>query len=362
MKFINENKFYIAVVCAIAPFVLYAIISDYGKRPANNQNIPVTIEIPKGASFSMITQDLEQAGVIKHKKLFYLLAKLKDAPTNIRAGEYELNTSMPPIDILDTLVKGKNKGYRVPIPEGFNMRQIAARLASCNLVNEEKFIKTASDPQFVSSLGIQGSSVEGFLFPDTYIFDRSMDEKGIIKAMVKRFRQVVTPDMLKRAEELGFTTEEFVTLASIIEKEGGPKEERPLISAVFHNRLKKGMKLQSDPTAVYGIEDFDGNITRAHLKKKTNYNTYRIWGLPPGPIASPGMDSLSAAIYPSDVDYLYFVSQNNGTHYFSSDLISHNKAVRRYQINNQGKTGFHDSKTMPAGRQASQTEFHDSEM
>ena len=138
--------------------------------------------------------------------------------------------------------------------------------------------------------------------------------------------------MIQRAKELGFTTKEFVTLASIIEKEGGPKEERTLISAVFHNRLKKGIKLQSDPTVIYGIKGFDGNIKRKHLREKTPYNTYRIKGLPPGPISNPGMDSLLAALYPASVDYLFFVSKNNGTHHFSSNLTSHNKAVLKYQI------------------------------
>ncbi len=332
MRFINENKFYIAIICIIIPFVLYAIISDYAERPVDSQGIPATIEIPRGTGFSRITVILEEAGLIRHKRLFYLLAKLKDAPTNIRAGEYEMNSSMSPTDIINKLLKGSIKGYRVPIPEGFNIRQIAARLASSDLVNEEKFIKAASDPQFVTSLGIQGNSVEGFLFPDTYIFDRSMDEKGLIKVMVNRFRHVVTPDMSKRAAELGLTTEEFVTLASMTEKEGGPKEEKALISAVFYNRLKEGMRLQSDPTAIYGIKDFDGNITKKHLRSKTPYNTYRIWGLPPGPITNPGQDSLLAALYPADVPYLYFVSKNNGSHHFSTNLVSHNKAVLRYQI------------------------------
>ncbi|MEA1936254.1 MAG: endolytic transglycosylase MltG [Thermodesulfobacteriota bacterium] len=332
MKFINEIKLFIAVTCIIIPFVLYAVFSNYAETPTDNLNRSVTIEIPKGASFSNVTAILEKENLIKHKKSFYLLARLKDAPTHIRAGEYDLNSSMSPADIINKLIKGKIKGHYVLIPEGFNISQIAARLTSMELVNEEKFIEIASDPEFVSSLGIQGSSVEGYLFPDTYILSRSMDTKEIIKFMVTRFRQKVTPDMIQRAKELGFTTKEFVTLASIIEKEGGPKEERALISAVFHNRLKKGIKLQSDPTVIYGIKGFDGNIKRKHLREKTPYNTYRIKGLPPGPISNPGMDSLLAALYPASVDYLFFVSKNNGTHYFSSDLTSHNKAVLKYQI------------------------------
>ncbi|MDO9529956.1 MAG: endolytic transglycosylase MltG [Syntrophales bacterium] len=332
MKFINENKLFIAVTCIIIPFVLYAIFSNYAETPVDNLNRSVTIEIPKGASFSDVTAILEKEDLIKHKRSFYLLARLKDAPTHIRAGEYELNSSMSPADIINKFIKGKIKGYYVIIPEGFNISQIAARLAAIGLVNEEKFIKISSDPEFVSSLGIQGSSVEGYLFPDTYILTRLMDAKKIIKHMVSRFRQKVTPYMIQRAKELGFTTGEFVTLASIVEKEGGPNEERALIAAVFRNRLKKGIKLQSDPTVIYGIKDFDGNIKRKHLREKTPYNTYQIDGLPPGPISNPGMESLLAVLYPASVDYLYFVSKNNGSHHFSSDLTSHNNAVQKYQI------------------------------
>jgi UPF0755 protein len=332
MKFINENKFFILATLIIVPFVLYAIFSNYAETPVDNLNISVTIEIPKGVSFSDVTAILEKEDLIKHKRSFSMLARLKDAPTHIRAGEYDLSSSMSPKDIINKLIKGEIKGYCIPIPEGFNICQIAARLASVKLVSEEEFIGTASDLEFVSSLGIEGNSAEGYLFPDTYILTRSMGAKEIMKFMVNRFRQKVTPDMIQRAKELGFTTKEFVTLASIIEKEGGPKEERALISAVFHNRLIKGMRLQSDPTVIYGIKNFGGNIKKKDLRKKTPYNTYLIKGLPPGPISNPGMDSLLAALYPASVNYLYFVSKNNGFHHFSSDLASHNKAVLKYQI------------------------------
>ncbi|MBE9547663.1 MAG: endolytic transglycosylase MltG [Proteobacteria bacterium] len=332
MKFINENKLLIAVTCIIIPFTLYAIFSNYAESPVDNRNVSVTIEIPKGANYSNVTALLDKAGLIKHERLFHLLARLKNAPTHIRAGEYDLSSSMSPADIIDKLIKGEIKGYRVPIPEGFNIRQIAARLAAIKLVNEEEFIKAASDPKFVSSLGIDSSSVEGYLFPDTYILSRSMGAKKTIKFMVGRFRQAVTPKMLGRARELGFSTSEFVTLASIIEKEGGTKEEKALISAVFHNRLKKRMRLQSDPTVIYGMKSFDGNIKKKHLREKTPYNTYTIKGLPPGPISNPGLDSLLATLYPAPVNYLYFVSKNNGSHHFSSNLTSHNKAVLKYQI------------------------------
>ena len=330
------KKFAIPVVITICVifsttllFYLYYVNSPVD---TGTEKRKVNIEIARGSSFSAVADVLEGSDLIKHKRLFYLLAVLKGAPKQIRAGEYELDSSMTPGEILDKLLKGDIKGYSIPVPEGFTVRQVVSRLSDRKLVNEEKFIKLAIDKEFLSSLNIPGSSVEGYLFPDTYKFTRSMGEKEIIRFMVRRFRQKVTPEMMQRAAKLGFTLEEILTLASIIEKEGGVKEEKPSIAAVFYNRLKKGMKLQSDPTVIYGIENFDGNLTRKHLMKITRYNTYRIKGLPPGPICNPGIDSIIAALYPAPVNYLFFVSKNDGSHHFSDNFASHNKAVIKYQI------------------------------
>ena len=158
-------------------------------------------------------------------------------------------------------------------------------------------------------MNIKADSIEGYLFPDTYYFNRSMSTRQIMKKMVNQFWEKVTPEMIKRAEELGFNTHQFVTFASIIGKESGDDAEKPIISAVFHNRLKKKMRLQSDPTAVYDLDNFDGKVLRSHLKRNSPYNTYIIKGLPPGPIANPGLTSLKAALYPAHVNYLYFVSK-----------------------------------------------------
>jgi UPF0755 protein len=200
------------------------------------------------------------------------------------------------------------------------------------LVDEKAFMNLASDSKFLRSLNIHSSFIEGYLYPDTYLFDRSMGTREIIQIMVDRFWKAMTPEMQKRADELGMSLHKVVTLASIIGKESGYKDEKALISAVFHNRLKKGMKLQSDPTAVYDLGTFNGSITRTHLRRETPYNTYHINGLPPSPIGNPAVDSMQAALYPAPVNYLYFVSNNNGSHNFSSNLKDHNKAVLRYQI------------------------------
>ena len=220
------------------------------------------------------------------------------------------------------------------------MNEISRRLAALKLVNEKEFITLTADKPFLTSLGIEAGSIEGYLFPETYQFNRSMTTKEVIRIIVRQFWKEITPEMRKRAEKMGLTLNEWVTLASMIGKESGNKGEKTLISAVFHNRLAQRMKLQSDPTAVYHLEQ-EGTpvktIRRRHLTADTPYNTYRITGLPPGPIANPGIDSLRAALYPDRVGYLYFVSTNDGLHHFSTSLDAHRKAVSKYQINRQKK-------------------------
>ncbi len=319
-------------VALIAISIACLIFYNYANSPIDFQYRELTVEIPRGSSFAQTADILNEAGLIRQKKGFYLLALVTDTAKYIKAGEYDLQSSMTPMALLEKLTKGKVKGYQVFIPEGFTLNQIASCLENQGLADRETFISLASDSRLLSSLGIEEESVEGYLFPDTHRLNKSMGEEGILRFMVRQFRKVMTPDMLTRANELGLTEDEVVTLASIIEKEGGSQEERPIISAVFHNRLKRGMRLQSDPTVIYGIEDFDGNLRKSDLREKTPYNTYRIEGLPPGPICNPGREAIEAALYPASVDFLYFVSKNNGSHQFSSNLKDHNKAVLKYQI------------------------------
>ena len=321
------------VFIAMILFIFMALsLLFYALTPVDSRNVTSIINIPKGTSFIQSVDMLEEAGLIKHRYIFYLLVISKNAHRHIRAGEYELSTSMSPMDILNKLVRGEIKSYKVTIPEDFSVREIADRLVSFRLVDEKAFMNLASDSSFLRSLGLKSSFIEGYLYPDTYLFDRSMSTREIIQIMVDRFWKAMTPDKQKRVDELGMSLQEAVTLASIIGKESGYKDEKALISAVFHNRLKKGMKLQSDPTAIYDLKSFNGIVLRSHLRRETPYNTYHIKGLPPSPIGNPAADSLQAALYPAPVDYLYFVSNNNGSHNFSSSLKDHNKAVLRYQI------------------------------
>jgi len=272
--------------------------------------------------------------VITHKPFFLVWARLMGYSKKIKAGEYRLGPSMSPLRILDILTKGAIITHSVTIPEGFTRVQIAALLSDKALVNKEEFLSLTADPEVLGEYGVTGPNLEGYLYPDTYQFGRGLSAKSIIGVMVRRFREITAP-FRARAEEMGMTMAKVVTLASIVEKETGLEEERPLIASVFLNRMKAGMRLESDPTVIYGIEDFGGNLTRKDLATRTSYNTYVIRGLPPGPIANPGREAIKAVLYPAETDYLYFVSKNDGSHYFSKILSEHNRAVKLYQKKNR---------------------------
>jgi UPF0755 protein len=250
--------------------------------------------------------------------------------TNIKAGEYVLNSGMPPLKVLDILSKGAVLLHAVTIPEGFTRKQIGELLEKKGLINKQKFLSLTGSPEIAKRYGISGTGLEGYLYPDTYQFARGLPTMSVIDTMVNRFREVVAP-FRKRAEQLDMAMEEVVILASIVEKETGRAKERPLIASVFLNRLEKNMRLESDPTVIYGLIEFDGDLTREHLNQNTPYNTYVIRGLPPGPISNPGREAIKAVLYPANSDYLYFVSKNDGSHYFSETLSEHNKAVGIYQ-------------------------------
>lgn len=337
LKITGKNRASVIFILLLIPLLAYLSLATYAGTPIGKTQASHTVDIPRGASFMEIVDILDEAGLIKHRLLFYLLAISQRANGRMKAGEYEFTDAITPLEIVNKMVRGDIKGYLVTFPEDLDLREVAARLAAYKLVDEKRFMTLATDKEFLSSLGLQVPSLEGYLFPDTYRLDRSMETRGVIRIMVNQFRKKVSPQMLNRAKELGFTTQEFITLASLIGKESGNKEEKPLISAVFHNRLKKGMKLQSDPTAVYDVSNFRGTITKRALLNDTPHNTYRINGLPPTPIANPGLDSLQAALNPAPVDYLYFVSKNNGTHSFSSNFNAHNQAISKYR-DNKGET------------------------
>jgi len=288
--------------------------------------------VAPGSSFATVSKQLRAAGVVTDTRYFGWLARWKEAAGRIRSGDYMFRSAATPGEILDRLVKGDVYQYPLTIPEGLTLEEIAARIEAKQLGNAERFLAAAHNPELLKALGIEDGSAEGYLFPETYLIPKGYGEKRLVRRMVAEFRKRLPADFAEAAKKYNMTLHELVTLASIIQKEVARTDEMPLVSAVFHNRLRIGMRLQSCPTVIYGLDEFDGNLTRKHLETYTSYNTYRFGGLPPGPISNPGTNALAAAANPAEVKYLYFVARGDGSHAYSTNLRDHNAAVRRYQL------------------------------
>jgi UPF0755 protein len=321
----------LAFLGVAAAGAVFLELQEYGRTPAGGGDQLQSVVVRPGTPLASTAEMLEASGVIRSPLKFRLLARLYGYDRRLKAGEYALTSSMSPIEVLDVLEKGLVKMHRLTVPEGLTLVQIAELVAKTGLASKADFISRASDPLLARRYGIPAETLEGYLFPETYLFPLSAGAEDIIATMLQRFRAVFRPEWEQRAAELGWSVHQAVTMASIIEKETGDPSERALISSVFHNRLERGMRLETDPTVIYGIRDFDGNLTRRHLETYSPYNTYLVNGLPPGPIANPGRDALRAALFPAKSDYLFFVSRNNGTHQFSTRLSDHNRAVQHYQ-------------------------------
>lgn len=313
----------------------YRLMDKVFFSPADiNNNEVVLFQIAPGSSFRQICSDLAKQGLVKYSWSLDIISRLKKVDKQIHAGEYELKRSMRPTEILAVLASGKIFERKITVKEGVSVWEIGKLLEAAGLMSKSDFNAAIVDVKLLHEAGIpeESRSFEGYLFPDTYSFSRPVEPKRVIWTMLKQGIDKWTDEFTSRTEELKMTRHEILTLASIIEKESGSKlDEQPLISAVFHNRLKQGMKLQADPTVIYGIPNFNGNLTRQDLETPTPYNTYTNFGLPPGPISNPGLSAIKAALYPADSPALYFVSNNNGSHIFSATLEEHNRAVAEYQ-------------------------------
>ncbi|UKL13616.1 endolytic transglycosylase MltG [Dissulfurimicrobium hydrothermale] len=326
---------------------------NYWMTPKNTAAPSKIINITPGMKFSEVANLLESEGLIRSKTGFTILAWIKGMSGRLQAGEYQLSPAQSPDDILDYLVNGKVLKHVVTIPEGFNIYDIAGLIENAGIMPRNRFLDAAKDQALLKRLGIDGRTAEGYLFPDTYFFTKDTPPQKIIATMVERLKDVWRKHGLQeRANALGVTMKEVLILASMVEKEAAIPSERPIIASVFWNRIKKGMPLQCDPTVYYGILDklesesgtgkgpsLPTRLTKKDLHTKTPYNTYCIDGLPPGPIANPGLDSIKAVLYPEKTDFLYFVSKNDNTHYFSKTLAEHDKAVERYQIRKNDEGG-----------------------
>jgi UPF0755 protein len=297
----------------------------------------VTVDVPSGTGPRALARLLADAGVITDAELLYLYIRREQAGPRLKAGEYLFEGSLSPAQVVEKIASGQVKVYRFTVPEGLRAEEILPLIASSELrLDPKRLEQLAADPSFLRKAGVPARSIEGFLYPDTYTFPRSATEESVLAKMVERALEEYRRADAQRRSGVKLDLLEAFTLASIVEKETGQPAERPRISCVFHNRLRMGMKLQTDPTVIYAMRLLRGvyskNITRRDLETEHPYNTYTTAGLPPGPIASPGAAALQAALNPMECDDLFFVSRNDGTHIFCPTLDCHNEAVHRWQV------------------------------
>ena len=322
--------------------VLLVVMAGFGVWVRGRLNTPfrdfageeVFVSIPQGSSVASIGNRLVAAGVLPDPWTFRLAARFTGADRRLQAGEYRFAGESTPLVVMERLAAGDVYSLGLTFPEGLTVSEMAETFARSGLGSAKDFVGAASDPVLVAERGSGLRSLEGYLFPDTYPTPRTASADDIVHAMLARFDQVFTPELRALATERGRSVHQALTLASLIEKETARADERPVIAAVYLNRLKIDMPLQCDPTVVYALmlaRRWDGNIRKADLQTNSPYNTYRVRGLPPGPIASPGRASIEAALKPADVPYLYFVSRNDGSHVFAATLAEHNRNVQRFQ-------------------------------
>jgi len=329
----------LAFLCLLLPPAFF--IGQFWLFTTRPMTPPTTVRLSITPKMS-ITQTaalLEKNGIIASAGNFRLLTHLKKGKGAIKTGIYDFSKAATPEEILRRLLTGDIALRRITIPEGFALKEIAARLENLGYGPASEFRRLSRDRELLKALDISAPSLEGYLFPETYFAAIDASPRQLLQMMVKEFRKRVPAELVAAAKSQGLTLPQLVTLASIVQKEAGRIEEMPTIASVYHNRLRIRMPLQADPTVIYGIENFNGNITKADLLRPTPYNTYTIRTLPPGPIASPGADALRATAFPARTNYLYFVAKGDGSHAFSADLRSHNDAVRRYQLRRRPNGG-----------------------
>ena len=336
----REEKPYIIRLVAgviLATLFLYIIMGAfyYINMPLGRQNASTLVVLEKGEPINAFLEKLARKGIKVNPLAFRLYLKLTGHSRDLKAGEYLISTSHSIKTLAETLTRGRIYLHKVVVWEGLDMFDNAKLMVRAGVLSKkEDFLSAATSGSLLKKLKVPGKTAEGFLFPETYRFPRNTLPQRVVKKMVFTFWGKITPQILENCKKIGFTLYQAVTLASIIQKETFVKEEMPLISAVYHNRLKRGMRLQADPTVIYAIKLKCGTeklvLSRKDLAVDSPYNTYRHKGLPPGPICNPGLDAIKAAVNPAPVDYLYFVAKGDGTHHFSRTLIEHDRAVWKY--------------------------------
>lgn len=323
----------------LAPLLALSLISAHVYYLLNSSYTETdkVFVVKPGDTFGRVNQRLKDEGIIDNTRVFHYYAKYQDALTKLRAGSFTIPQGASMTQVLDTLVNGQPNLTSVTIPEGKNMYEIAKMMEAAGITKEEAFVEAVKDPNLLTNLSVPGKTLEGYLFPETYRFAPNTPAPTVAKTMVDLFN--------RKTQDIDFThpflnKHQVVILASMVEKETGAKVERPAIAGVFTNRLKKRMRLESDPTTIYGIwERYKGNIKKSDLLEKTPYNTYKIPALPAGPIANPSLEAIKAVLNPAKHDYFFFVSKNDGTHVFTRNYKEHVKAVDAFQRNSKAREG-----------------------
>lgn len=330
------------IILSVAILFLLGVGSGFGYfgylfyQPYQGPEVEFTVN--SGEGFATVNGRLSREKIVNSPRIFHRYAQFTKKMGKLKVGTYKIPSGATMEEVLEILTEGVPILDRFTVPEGKNLYQVADILESNKLVKAKDFIKVCKDPSIIKELlGFSAPSLEGYLFPETYLIPPNISAKEVARMMVKEFKKQTKNLELKRPN---MDAHEIVILASIVEKETGAAWERPTIAGVYLNRLKKRMRLQADPTTIYGIwENYNGNLKKKHLLEKTPYNTYKISGLPLGPIANPSLKAIEAVLKPKDHDYIYFVSKNDGTHVFTSTYKEHNKAVDYWQRNRKNRTG-----------------------
>ncbi|MDI6784110.1 MAG: endolytic transglycosylase MltG, partial [bacterium] len=335
-NFVKRKYKILLIVIIVLLIDILIVLGVYIYTPLTDQYFARTVTIPPKTSTYGIALLLERAELINSPMLFVVYVKLGGATKSLKAGNYQLDSKMSLAEIVKRLRLGAEAtGAMLTIPEGYNLLQIANALQSRAILNAEDFLTATRAPEYLARYTISRDNLEGYLFPDTYRFYPNIPAKKAIDLMLNQFDKMVLPLYQESSKHTKYSLDQIITLASLIEKEAGIDAEKKIIAAVFYNRLKRGMPLQCDPTIRYIVKKPSEPLTKEDMQINSPYNTYLKLGLPPGPICSPGLASIEAALHPEPMKYLYFVSRNDGTHEFSYTLDQHNAAVLKYQRNNK---------------------------
>lgn len=322
----------LAVVGAAAAAGVGAWLARWTHTPASTVEGEKVLEVARGSSARAVSEMLAREGVVRDPRLFERYLRWEGASGRLRAGEFRFRTDWSPERVLKALLHDAEVTWPLTVPEGLSMKEIAGRVEAAGLGRAEAFLALCADPDLLRRMRSAHANLEGYLFPETYRFPRGTTERQVVEAMLAEFERHWSPSDEERARQIRLTRDQVVTLASVVEKETGAPEERPLVASVFHNRLARGMKLESDPTIIYGLKDYDGDIRSRDIRDPHPWNTYVVPGLPAGPIASPGGAALRATLHPAETDYLFFVATTGGRHHFSRTYEEHARMVQAWQL------------------------------